>query len=116
MAVHSSSQKIFAQKTLCIFLVQGRDKAKQALYHYIALRASDMSKFIQANKKGGCDVSKHGVILASGWGEPDDITRQRMERDYGFHHQTMLIQPAIDPDMEETLLDIKAHEEEEENT
>jgi len=89
----SRSEKILAEKTVCILLVRGEDPEGGGIYAYVAVRADKLEEFMQAQQSGEFYPEDYGVIIESGSGEPDDETRGRMERDYGFNHQTMVDVP-----------------------
>ncbi len=89
----SRSEKILAEKTVCILLVRGEDPDGGGIYAYVAVRADKLEEFMQAQQSGEFYPEDYGVIIESGSGEPDNEVRERMERDYGFNHKTMVDVP-----------------------
>lgn len=92
----SRSEKILAEKTVCVLLVRGEDPGGQPIYAYVGVRADKLKPFMEAQANGLFYPEEYGVVVASGTGEPDAETRERMERDYGFNHEAMLDVPDAD--------------------
>lgn len=92
----SRSEKILAAKTVCILLVRGEDPDGTPIYAYVGVRADKLKPFMEAQASGIFYPEEFGVIVASGAGEPDEETRARMERDYGFDHAGMLDVPGAE--------------------
>ncbi len=90
MGEMSRSEKILAQKTVCVLLVRGEDPDGKAIYAYVGLRADKIQSFMEAQKKGLFYPEEFGVVVASGHGEPPADVRERMEKDYGFNHAGMI--------------------------
>lgn len=86
----SRSDKILAEKTVCVLLVRGEDPDGQPIYAYVGVRADKLQEFMEAQKNGLFYPEEHGVVIESGQGIPDEEVRARMERDYGFNHEGML--------------------------
>lgn len=86
----SRSEKILAEKTVCVLLVRGEDQEGQSIYAYVGVRADKLKPFMDAQAKGLFYPEEFGVVVESGVGEPDAEVRARMERDYGFNHDGML--------------------------
>ena len=86
----SRSDKILAEKTVCVLLVRGEDPDGQPIYAYVGVRADKLQTFMEAQSKGLFYPEEHGVVIESGVGIPDPDVRARMERDYGFNHEGML--------------------------
>lgn len=90
MSELSRSEKILTQKTICVLLVRGQAPDGAPIYAYVGVRADKLEEFMAAQKSGAFHPEEYGVVIASGTGEPDAETRQRMEQDYGFDHGAML--------------------------
>lgn len=86
----SRSDKILAEKTVCVLLVRGQDPGGQPIYAYVGVRADKLKSFMEAQNQGMFYPEEHGVIIESGTGDPSPEVRARMERDYGFNHEAML--------------------------
>lgn len=86
----SRSEKMLAEKTVCVLLVRGEDPDGGPIYAYMGVRADKLKEFMEAQQKGLFYPEEHGVIIESGQGEPSAEVRTRMERDYGFNHEGML--------------------------
>lgn len=84
------SERIMAEKTVCVLLVRGTDPEGGPIYAYVAVRADVLEAFMAAQKNENFYPEDYGVIVESGSGEPNDEVRTRMERDYGFNHEAML--------------------------
>ena len=93
MAKLSKPEQIIAEKTVCVLLVRGQDNQGKNIYAYVAVRADRLEEFMEAQKKGLFHPEDHGLILASGEGEPDEATKERMTREYGFNHDAMMSIP-----------------------
>lgn len=96
MSELSRSEKILAEKTVCVLLVRGEDPDGKPIYAYVGVRADKLKPFMDAQANGLFYPEEYGVVVASGEGEPDVETQARMEKDYGFDHAGMLDIP--DPD------------------
>lgn len=86
----SRSEKILAEKTVCVLLVRGEDPNGAGIYAYVGVRADKLKSFMEAQNSGLFYPEEHGVIIESGFGEPSEDVRLKMERDYGFNHAGML--------------------------
>jgi hypothetical protein len=86
----SRSDKILAEKTVCVLLVRGEDLDGKPIYAYVGVRADKLQEFMNAQKSGTFYPEEHGVIIEAGEGLPNDEVRARMEKDYGFNHEGML--------------------------
>jgi hypothetical protein len=86
----SRSEKILAEKTVCVLLVRGEDPDGAPIYAYVGVRADKLKEFMQAQNSGLFYPEEHGVIIEAGHGEPSAEVRTKMERDYGFNHDGML--------------------------
>lgn len=93
MSTLSRSDKILAEKTVCVLLVRGNGTDGAPIYAYVGVRADKLDAFIAAQHSGTFYPDEHGVIIASGEGEPTDEVKKRMETDYGFDHATMMSVP-----------------------
>lgn len=86
----SRSEKLIAEKTVCILLVRGESPEGESIYAYVAVRADKLEAFMEAQKSGMFYPEEYGVIVESGVGEPTDEIREKMEKEYGFNHQAMV--------------------------
>jgi hypothetical protein len=87
----SRSEKVVADKTVCIVLVQGNGMNDEPIWAYVAVRLSDMEKFMNAQKLGNFDPEEFGVIVEAGAGaQPPAKITEKMETEYGFNHEKML--------------------------
>jgi hypothetical protein len=84
------SEKMLAEKTVCVLLVRGEDPDGQPIYAYVAVRADRLEEFMAAQKTGIFYPEEYGIIVEAGSGEPADEVKKRMESEYGFNHQAML--------------------------
>jgi hypothetical protein len=84
------SEKILAEKTVCVLLVRGEDPDGAPIFAYVGVRADKLKAFMDAQQSGMFYPEEHGVIIESGHGEPNAEVRGKMERDYGFNHESML--------------------------
>lgn len=84
------SDKMLAERTVCVLLVRGESPEGEPVYAYVAVRADKLDEFVEAQKQEPFYPDEYGIIVESGIGEPSDEVRERMERDYGFNHQKML--------------------------
>ena len=86
----SRTEKILAEKTVCVLLVRGEDPDGAPIFAYVGVRADKLKEFMEAQQSGMFYPEEHGVIIESGHGEPSAEVREKMERDYGFNHEGML--------------------------
>lgn len=86
----SRSDKILAEKTVCVLLVRGEDPDGKPIFAYVGVRADRLQDFMKAQEKGLFYPEEFGVVIESGFGEPTAEIRVKMERDYGFDHAGML--------------------------
>ena len=86
----SRSEKILAEKTVCVLLVRGESPSGAPIYAYVGVRADKLEEFMEAQNRGTFYPEEYGVIIESGEGEPTAEVRVRMEREYGFNHDAML--------------------------
>lgn len=93
MSELSRSEKILAEKTVCVLLVRGEDPDGVPIYAYVGVRADKLKPFMDAQESGLFYPEEFGVVVESGHGEPTAEVRERMERDYGFNHEAMLDVP-----------------------
>lgn len=96
MSELSRSEKLLAEKTVCVLLVRGEDPEARPIYAYVAVRADKLQEFMAAQESGVFYPEEHGVIIEAGQGEPSPEVRERMEREYGFNHEAMLDIPDSD--------------------
>ena len=96
MSEFSRSEKILAEKTVCVLLVRGEAPDGAPLYAYVGVRADRLKEFMEAQQSGTFYPEEFGVVIESGAGIPSAEVRARMERDYGFNHEGMLDIPDAD--------------------
>jgi hypothetical protein len=84
------SEKLLAEKTVCVLLVRGEDPDGKPIYAYVAVRADKLEEFMAAQKSGVFYPEEYGIIVESGVGEPTEEVKARMETEYGFNHNAML--------------------------
>jgi hypothetical protein len=96
MSELSRSEKLLAEKTVCVLLVRGEDPEAKPIYAYVAVRADKLKEFMAAQESGVFYPEEYGVIIEAGEGEPSAHVRERMEREYGFNHEGMLDLPDSD--------------------
>ncbi len=96
MSELSRSEKILAEKTVCVLLVRGESPDGQPIYAYVGVRADKLQEFMQAQKSGTFYPEEFGAVIEAGVGEPSAEVRLKMERDYGFNHDAMLDIPDAD--------------------
>lgn len=92
----SRSEKMLAEKTVCVLLVRGEDPDGAPIFAYVGVRADKLKEFMEAQAKGLFYPEEHGIIIEAGHGEPSAEVRAKMERDYGFNHEGMLDIPDAD--------------------
>jgi hypothetical protein len=92
----SISQRIIAEKTVCVLLVRGENPEGQPIFAYVAVRADKLTEFMEAQKTGLFYPEEFGVIVESGEGEPPPEVRRKMETEYGFDHEAMIDIPDQD--------------------
>ena len=90
------SERILAEKTVCVLLVRGEAPDGTTIYAYIGVRADRLQEFMEAQKHGTFYPEEYGVVIESGTGVPSPEMQARMERDYGFDHAGMLDIPNAD--------------------
>jgi len=86
----SISQRIIAEKTVCVLLVRGQNPDGSPIFAYVAVRADKLTDFMEAQKSGMFYPEDYGVIVEAGDGEPSPEIRKKMEEEYGFNHEAML--------------------------
>ena len=92
----SRSEKILAEKTVCVLLVRGEAPDGNSIYAYVGVRADKLQEFMAAQARGTFYPEEYGVVIESGSGDPTAEVRARMEQDYGFNHDGMLDIPDAD--------------------
>jgi len=90
------SEKILAEKTVCVLLVRGEDPEGKAIYAYVGVRADRLQEFMAAQQSGTFYPEDYGIIIEAGHGEPAADVREKMEREYGFNHAAMMDIPGPD--------------------
>lgn len=84
------SEKILAEKTVCILLVRGENAEGEAIFAYVAVRADKMEAFMEAQKSDTFYPEDYGMIIESGVGEPSEEVKAKMRDEYGFNHDAMV--------------------------
>ncbi len=92
----SRSEKILAEKTVCVLLVRGESPEGTPIFAYVGVRADKLKEFMAAQENGTFYPEEYGIIIESGEGDPAPEIMEKMERDYGFNHATMLDVPDAD--------------------
>lgn len=92
----SRSDKILAEKTVCVLLVRGEDPDGNPIFAYVGVRADKLQSFMEAQSQGMFYPEEHGVVIESGQGLPSAEIRARMEKEYGFNHEGMLDIPSAE--------------------
>lgn len=90
MSELTRSEKILAEKTVCVLLVRGEAPDGTAIYAYVGVRADKLPEFMEAQQRGTFHPEEYGVVITSGEGEPTQEVRQHMEQNYGFDHSAMM--------------------------
>lgn len=90
------SEKILAEKTVCVLLVRGEDPEGKPIYAYVGVRADRLQEFMAAQQSGTFYPEEYGVIIEAGEGEPNAEVRKKMETEYGFNHDAMMDIPGPD--------------------
>lgn len=86
----SRSERILAEKTVCVLLVRGESPEGAGIFAYVAVRVDRLEEFMAAQQSGMFYPEDFGVVIESGAGDPGAEVRERMERDYGFNHTLMI--------------------------
>jgi hypothetical protein len=89
----SRSEKILAEKTVCVLLVRGADPDGAPLYAYVGVRADKLKAFMEAQQADSFYPEEHGVVIEAGEGEPSAEVRAKMEKEYGFNHDGVVNVP-----------------------
>lgn len=89
MALNRSEQ-IVAEKTMCILLLRGENSDKEKIWAYVGVRADKLEEFMKAQESDVFFPDEYGVVIESGTGEPDDETKEKMTKEYGFNHDAMI--------------------------
>lgn len=84
------SERILAEKTVCILLVRGIDPDGKPIFAYVAIRADRLQDFMAAQESGMFYPEEYGTIIEAGEGEPSEEIQQRMRDEFGFNHDSML--------------------------
>lgn len=90
------SEKILAEKTVCVLLVRGEDPEGKPIFAYVGVRADRLQEFMAAQQSGTFYPEEYGVIIEAGEGEPSAEVRKKMETEYGFNHDAMMDIPGPD--------------------
>ncbi|MBN67165.1 MAG: hypothetical protein CMM94_06340 [Rickettsiales bacterium] len=91
----SRSEKILAEKTVCVLLVRGESPDGERIFAYVAVRADKLEEFMKAQQTGTFYPEDYGVVVESGVGDPSAEVRQKMETEYGFNHEGMVDIPGV---------------------
>ena len=87
----SKVEKLIAEKSVCVVLLQGNNLTGEPIWAYVAIRLIDLEKFMDAQKSGNFDPEELGVIVEAGLGAaPSDEIKEKMRQEYGFNHDKML--------------------------
>lgn len=86
----SRSERMLAEKTVCVLLVRGEDPDGVPIYAYVGVRADKLHAFMAAQNSGTFYPEEFGSIIEAGHGEPTAEIRHKMEHEYGFNHEGMI--------------------------
>ena len=87
----TNAEKLVAERSVCVVMVQGNYLMGEPIWAYVAVRLIDLEKFMDAQGKGNFDPEEFGVIVEAGEGlMPPPEVREHMEKEYGFNHDKML--------------------------
>lgn len=84
------SEKMLAEKAVCILLVRGENEDGQPIFAYVAVRADKLDAFMEAQKNEAFFPEDYGMIIEAGEGEPSEEVKARMRDEYGFNHDEMV--------------------------
>tara|TARA_B100001179_G_C18309033_1_gene282935 strand:+ start:94 stop:462 length:369 start_codon:yes stop_codon:yes gene_type:complete len=84
------SEKMIAEKTVCILLVRGENADGGPIFAYVGVRADRLEEFMAAQEDGTFYPEEYGVIIESGEGEPSEEVKAKMRDEYGFNHDAMV--------------------------
>lgn len=85
----STSQRVIAEKSVCVLLVRGTQPGGEPIFAYVAVRADRLPEFMTAQTRGVFYPEDYGMVLESGEGDPSPEIRERMTLEYGFNHEDM---------------------------
>lgn len=91
----SRSEKILAEKTMCILLLRGENAEKEQIYAYVGVRADKLEEFMKAQETAIFQPEDYGIVIESGEGEPSDEIKAKMTKEYGFNHEAMVDIPDL---------------------
>lgn len=84
------SEKMLAEKTVCILLVRGESEDGAPIFAYVAVRSDKLEAFMEAQKSDTFYPEDYGMVIESGEGEPSDEVKAKMRDEYGFNHDEMV--------------------------
>ncbi|MEZ5691492.1 MAG: hypothetical protein R3D71_07500 [Rickettsiales bacterium] len=90
MSKLSVTERIIAEKTVCVLMVRGENTDGQPVFAYVAVRADRLEEFIKAQESGIFYPEEYGIIIEAGIGEPSEEVKEKMTKEYGFNHEAML--------------------------
>jgi len=81
----SQLQKLIAEKSVIILLLNLKDSEDNPGYAYFAIQADKAAHFLKLQAQKATELEKHGIILYQGEGEspPDDV-RAWFAHEYGL--------------------------------
>lgn len=89
----SIPQRVIAEKILVVNYLKTRDLQGKSHYFYIAVKATNIQKFKNAISNPPFDPQDLGMIIEEGFGEPDEMTKERMRIQYGCNHEYAVDMP-----------------------
>jgi len=85
MQEHKNLQKLVAEGSIIIMLLNLQDKDASPRYAYFAIQASKAADFLKKNANKPTDLEKYGVIIKQGNGlYPSDEDRTWFKENYGL--------------------------------
>jgi hypothetical protein len=90
--------RMIEEKLVFVVYVTTQEDDGSSHYYYIAVRAREMEDFRKSLLSTHFDPEALGIILESGKGEPDTLTRERMRIQYGcVPEKAITLTPEIKP-------------------
>ena len=74
-----------------VILLNGIDMNDKNIYHYAAINEDRIEAFTNAVRSGQpYDLKDYGIVLQSGTGQPSDEVKEKMEKQYGCNHKSIV--------------------------
>jgi len=87
------AEQRIAERTAIILLVRGENEEGSLIYAYVGIVGDRLEEFMAAQTSGTFYPEDFGVIIEAGEGDPTEQVRERMEREYAFNHDSMVVIP-----------------------